>query len=375
MKMVHSTVTFRIATTSWYREQVYEQVYYCICKLRTKRTFVAEGWIGSFTPNVWLGVLISILSLSIITACQSKNVSKTDIKFPAITRRNLFMSLFDVFGLFLRQGKLRKNPVMLLCTFIAALLLASYENFMTSSIIAAPEPPNHHTLNSLFEAGYTLLYELHSNLPNHLLPDSTKHTKLVNSSTFQLLRAMVINENQYLAYFETNSEVEGKFVLDYMQLGNKGCTCFIINLKEIPGYTEINHFLKSQFLRNLNLLQQNGLYHFYENMCTITAQKLELMKSERRLAAEEILRTSKIGSAPSIEFESTIYIGSSNLNVIFCLLGISFLSSILLFILVELKVLIISVRCAKQFFSKKTIRKFYYKVRLDVIALVRDLNR
>jgi hypothetical protein len=42
-QIVHRDVSFRVATISWYREQVFENIYYCICKLKTKRAFVAEG--------------------------------------------------------------------------------------------------------------------------------------------------------------------------------------------------------------------------------------------------------------------------------------------------------------------------------------------
>jgi hypothetical protein len=262
---------------------------------------------------------------------------------------------------------------MLLCAFVAGLLLMSYENFMTSAIIVAPESPSQPTINSLFQAGYTLLHKSHIKLPKPVLSHYAKHAKPVNSSNFKTLKAMDANK-EYLAYFQISSDTEGRFFVDDMQLVNKGCNCFILRLGEIPGYTAINHSLRSRFLRTLNRLQQNGIYHFYKTRCPISAQMMQHTKSERRLEAEELERTSKIRGSPSSEFESTIYIGSSNLNVIFCLLGILFIFFTLLFILVELKLFIKSVRCLKLFFSKRIIKKFYYRVRSDVIALVRDLN-
>jgi hypothetical protein len=378
--------TFRRATSSWYEYLTKGHILYCTCRTKTQRAFIYEGWIGSFKPDVWLGILISILSLSAAVAFKSSKIKKPNVMFAVLTKTNFCVSLFDVCSLFLRQGGLRNNVLMLLGTFIAGIVSGFYENFITSAIIA-PETSHHHTLQSLMDAGYTVLYKTFTTenfkiqtIENYLMDAGVaynrKQIQLANASTFDSLKAVDENNN-YLSYFDWFSDLARKSWLSRIQLYNKDCNCLTLEhgFHEIPGYTEINHFLSSRFHTTLNRLRGNGLYNFYRTTCRITADNLAKTRLKRMLDAEEFTRLNKSGSSPEIEFGSTDYIGSSNLNVIFCLLGVLCLTCLLIFSLVELEAFIVCVRCVKAVLSGRNITKFCYKVCLDMLALVRYLSR
>jgi hypothetical protein len=383
--VTYVNITVRRASSSWYENFVEGHILYCTCKTKTQRPLVYEGWIGSFTLSVWLGILLTILSFSTLLSCKSPNLQKSKTH-PVLKRNNFWSALFEVCSLFLRQGSLRNN-LMLFCTFTAGIILGFYENFMTSAIIA-PEPSFHHTLQSLMEAGYTVLYKTFAtedfksidgfkkqNIENYLMASGVaynrKQIEHVNASTFDSLKAMD-DHKHYLSYFDWFSELAGKAWLTRMQLYNKGCNCAILKngFHARPAYTEINHFLSSLIHKTLNLLRENGLHHFYKTKCQYAANKLSETILKRRLEAAESVR-----SPSGAQLGSTDYIGSPSLNVIFCLLGVLCLSCTLLFTLVEFKLLIISVRWVKQALSRRNIRKLYYKARLDISALVRFLNR
>jgi hypothetical protein len=382
----YNVVNFRKASNCWYQRKGHGHIFYCICKSTAQRRLIYEGWIGSFAPSVWLGILITILAVSILVACKSSKTPKTKTSFAFLFKKHFLVSVFDVLSLFLRQGKLKKNLLILLSTFIAAILLASYENFMTSGIIT-PEPPKHHTLNSLMEAGYNLLYDMDSSrnivkqiLEEHMLKSNIKyHTqqiKLGHASAFISMKAMDTNNTQYLSYFGWHSDIAGKAWLGRMQLYNKGCNCFILKdgFHEVPTYIDINHFLRSRFQRTLNRLQEDGLFSFFERTCPDIAHSLEKNRIRRRLSAKESVNSNSDYSIGA-EFGSTDYIGSPGLNVIFySLIFWSFFWTVLFF-LAELNYFVAFVCCAKQALSKRNLRWYYYKLRLEMFALIRYLNR
>jgi hypothetical protein len=360
-------VSFSNANRVWYEHLTRGQMFYCICKLTNGQTLIYEGWIGSFTPNVWLGVFITVVSVSIIGACQaarSSNKQNTSL-LAIILRTDLLLTFLDVFSMFLRQGEIKKNLIMSLCTLAAAILLAFYENFMTSAIIS-PEPPKHHSLRSLIEASYILVYTTHAidheqrtALENELLKYNVKYDRrqimYINASMFGSMKAMDSGGN-YLAYFNYYSEEVAKSTLSLMQLANPGCKCFISNygFHEIPSYNEIHHFLRSKFYGTLNRLQANGLHYFYRTRCVSIASHLVETRIKRRVQAAELDNTT-LSNGVGIEFGSPDYIGWSSLSAFFCLVGILVVFCILDFILIEIRLLTINVHRVKRTFSRRSL--------------------
>jgi hypothetical protein len=217
-------VDFEIATSVWYEEQTKATVSYCTCKRRDERTLIYEGWIGSFTPNVWLGIWVSFLSLSLVIACKVKKNRTKDTCVLFVSKKQVLVALFDVYSIMFRQGNIKKSLLLLLGTGVAALILAVYENYMTSAIIA-PEPPNHHTLKSLMEYGYTIALKISATHVNHvqkgLLEKELYKSKVkykdeqiqtVNRSTYENLKAKDSN-GDYFAYFGFYSDILRKGTL------------------------------------------------------------------------------------------------------------------------------------------------------------------
>jgi hypothetical protein len=366
MGVFYSVIRFRDTASSWYEENCKGHILYCTCKIKAQRNLIYEGWLGAFTPNVWLGVLIAILSFSFLFACKSSGITKPETKSAFCTQKCLFAPFFDVFSMFVRQGELKKSLLMLLVCFAAAIILCFYENFMTSATIIAPDPPNYHTLKSLMRDGYTVLYQASSVddftkhfLEKHLFDSGvaykSKQLKGVNLTTFHLLKAMDTNKN-YLSYYNVFSNTQSAIRLRQMQLYNKGCYCFILKhgFYEVPGYVRITHFLRFRFQRTLNRLQQNGLHHFYRKRCENIANALTETRIRRRIDADEFMSNNSASHLSTI-FESNDYIGPPSLNIIFCSLGALCLSWILVFTLGELKLLIISFGWVKRLFDTKVI--------------------
>jgi hypothetical protein len=379
----YDVITFRQTTSCWYDEQFSGQILYCTCKSKTQRTFIYEGWIGSFQPNLWLGVLITILSVSFVVACKSPKISTVENKSPIISGRTFFASVFQVFTLFLRQGQPKKHLLILLVNFIAQIVLASYENYMTSAIIIPSDSPVHHTLNSLIDADYTLLFETNglktfqNQVPElkYMKAFDRKQIQQVNSSTFDSLRLKAMDTSgNYLSFLDWVSDKSGKHWLDQLQSANKGCKCFILKdgFTEIRSFISINHFLRPRFQRTLNRLRDYGLYKFCNTNCYEFHHKWAEIRIRRNRRAEEFTSNSQVSQSSS---ESTDYIGSSSLNVIYCSLGILCLSWILFFIVLELKLHIVIFRLVSQVLSRRNLIKLYFNVRLDIYALVRRFNR
>jgi hypothetical protein len=349
-----NAMRFSTANSCWYEDLNRGTMFYCTCKLTNEQTLVYEGWIGSFTPKVWFGIFITIVSVSIIGACKaSRSPNKDTTSLGFISRTNLLISFLGVLSLFLRQGQIKKNLMMSLCALTSAILLAFYENFMTSAIIS-PEPPKHHSLRSLIEASYILVYTTHSNddeqrlvLENELLKSNVKYDRgqimYINISMFESVKA-TDSDGNYLSYFDWYTEDVAKSRLSRMQLTNPGCKVFISNygFPEIPKYNEIHHFLRFRLYGTMNRLQANGLHYFYRTRCTSIASHLRETEIKRRVQAAE-LENGTSSTSLGIEFGSPDYISWSSLSALFCLVGIWVVFSILVFILTEIKLVNLSV--------------------------------
>jgi hypothetical protein len=378
-------VDFKIATSIWYEEQTKGTVSYCTCNRRDERTLIYEGWIGSFTPEVWLGIWVSFLSLSLVVACKVKKNPTKAACVAFVWKKQVLVSLFDVYSILFRQGNIKKRLLLLLGTGVAAIILAFYENYMTSAIIA-PEPPNHHTLISLMEYGYTIALKISATHVNHvqkgLLEKELYKSKVkykdeqiqtVNRSTYEKLKAKDRNGN-YFAYFGFYSDTVRKTLVGRMNLKNEGCNCFILNhgFRENPVYMSAHHALKFSFHETLNRLQGNGLQYFFCSKCHKDYDKLSDLRMKRKMEEAE-LANNKSSVRSTTEVGSTDYIAFASLSVLFSF--VSGLCMIWLFlIIVETKLHIVCFRIAKRVFTRRNWRRVWYKARLKMLTLARVLH-
>jgi hypothetical protein len=156
-----------------------------------------------------------------------------------------------------------------------------------------------------------------------------------------------------------------------MNLNNEGCNCFILNhgFRENPFYMLAYHPLKLRFHETLNRLQGNGLQYFFCSKCHKDYDKLSNLRIKRKMEEAE-LANNKSSVRSTTEVGSTDYIGFSSLSVLFSL--VSALCLIwLLFIIVEMKLYIVCFRTAERVFTRRNLRRVWYKARLKMLTLAR----